>query len=191
MSVRIYNAAEVKADLYNRITSDGELELLMGDTSINDVPYSWWQYDANSSAADNYAGGVIKPTLQTGNGRWLRRNTVPATASQSVTSRSLNTSFQPNANRSVLCGYSLSISVASLLLGTNSGIVFLEISENDSDWTTVQEVGLSVAGVASTTINSYYISGLVPANWYCRLRTTTSGTNGATITLLHGQETLL
>lgn len=73
MGVRIYNAAEVKQDLYDRIPSNWELELLLGNTAQGDSPVSLWQYDDSSSATDNFAGGVIKPTLQGGNGRWLRR----------------------------------------------------------------------------------------------------------------------
>ncbi len=73
MSVRVSNAAEVKADLYGRITTDGEYEMLFGETANGDIPLSMWQYDASSSASDDFEGGVIKPTLQTGNGRWLRR----------------------------------------------------------------------------------------------------------------------
>lgn len=72
MAIRIYNGAELKSDLYGRIPSDGEFELLIGENSIGDTLPSLWRYNASSAAADNYAGGVIQPTLQTGNGRWLR-----------------------------------------------------------------------------------------------------------------------
>lgn len=191
MSIRVYNGAEVKADLYNRITTDGELELLLGDTAINDIPYSIWQYDINSSATDNFTGGVIRPTLQTGDGRWLRRFIFPGNPSPSTQSRTFNTSFQPSATSISNVSYSVSISVTSILLGTNSGNVFLEISSNDSDWTTIAQVGLSIAGVVATTINSYHLSGYVPAGYFVRLRTTESGTNGADFTYLFGQETFL
>lgn len=75
MAVRAYNAAETKADLYARITSDGEFELLLGDFVKGDVLPALWQYDASSAATDDFANGVIRPTLQTGNGRWIRQNT--------------------------------------------------------------------------------------------------------------------
>lgn len=75
MAVRAYNAAETKADLYARITSDGEFELLLGDFVKGDMLPALWQYDASSAATDDFANGVIRPTLQTGNGRWLRQNT--------------------------------------------------------------------------------------------------------------------
>lgn len=73
MGVHVYNEADLKADLYGRIPSDGEYELLMGNASLGDMPQSLWQYDASSSATDNFSGGVIQPTAQMGNGRWLRR----------------------------------------------------------------------------------------------------------------------
>lgn len=72
MAVRVYNLAEVKADLYGRITSNGEAELLLGDTTILDIPPSVWQYDTSSTATDNFAGGVIDPTSG-GTGRWIRK----------------------------------------------------------------------------------------------------------------------
>lgn len=73
MSIHVANEADFKADLYGRIPGDGEVEMLMGNTSFGDQSLSVWQYDASSAAADNYAGGVIQPTLQSGNGRWIRR----------------------------------------------------------------------------------------------------------------------
>lgn len=73
MGVHVYNQADLKADLYARIPGDGEYEFLSGDTILGDIPPSLWQYDASSSATDNFAGGVIQPTAQMGNGRWLRR----------------------------------------------------------------------------------------------------------------------
>jgi len=73
MAQRVYNSAETKADLYALIPADGQTDLLMSDTTLGDIPFALWQYDASSSATDNFAAGVIKPTLQGGNGRWLRR----------------------------------------------------------------------------------------------------------------------
>lgn len=74
MAVRGYNIAEVKSDLYARIPSNGEMELLLGENAINDSLPSWWQYDQASMATDDFANGVIQPTLQTGAGRWIRYN---------------------------------------------------------------------------------------------------------------------
>lgn len=69
---------DLKADLYARIPGDGEYEMLFGENANGDIPLSVWQYDASSSASDNFNGGVVQPTLQTGNGRWLRRWQLPS-----------------------------------------------------------------------------------------------------------------
>jgi hypothetical protein len=190
MATRVYNASETKADLYNRITTDGEYELLASDTTLGDIPFSLWQYDVNSSAADNFAGGVIQPTLQTGNGRWLRRGYYNVYSS-STQSRSLNSAFQPSTTRPSNVSYSVSISVTSLLAGTNSGTVFLETSPDNSTWTTIAQCGLSIAGVAATQIASHCLSCYVPSGYYVRIRTAESGTNGADFDYLIGQETIL
>jgi hypothetical protein len=214
MSVRIYNACEVKADLYDRIPGDGELDILLGNTAIGDQVFGIWQYSAASSATDDFANGVIRPTLQTGNGRWLRKGyyytqsdwdetdtespayilnkpVVPDAATQSTVTPALNTSAQINASRNCIVNYSVSIAVTSTLLGTNSGTVFLEISSDNTNWTTIGQVSNSIAGVVSTSIPAFVLTGLVPANYYRRLRTAQAGTNGATITSLGGQEILI
>lgn len=90
MAARVYNAAEVKQDLYDRITSDGEVILLLGNTSKGDSAVTLWQYDASSSAADSFTNGIIKPTLQTGNGRWIRQGNYPVARRQEVYSGSTN-----------------------------------------------------------------------------------------------------
>ena len=190
MAVRIYNACETKADLYARIPGDGEYDILASDTTLGDIPFSLWQYDAASSATDNFAGGVIQPTLQTGNGRWLRRGYYNVYSSSTQT-RSFDTSFQPSTVRPSNVSYSVTISVTSLLVGTNSGTVFLEISADNTNWTTIEQVGVSIAGVASTQIITHNIAGHVPLGYYVRLRTSEAGTNGADFTYLNGQETLL
>lgn len=190
MATRVYNASENKADLYARIPSDGELELLMSDTTLGDISFSLWQYDASSSATDSFAGGVIQPTLQTGNGRWLRRGYYNLYSSSTQT-RSLNSAFQPSTTRPSSVSYSVSITVQSLLAGTNSGSVFLEISPDNSNWTTISQCALSLSGVASTQAASHCLSGHVPMGYYVRLRTAESGTNGADFDYLIGQETIL
>lgn len=73
MAQRVYNSVETKADLYGLMPADGQTELLMGDNAIGDIAFSFWQYDANSSATDNFVGGVVHPAGNMGNGRWLRR----------------------------------------------------------------------------------------------------------------------
>lgn len=209
MAHAAYNAVQFKADLYNRIPGGLEFQLLRADTTVGDIPLSLWEWDSASSANDDFDGGVIKPTMQSGNGRYLRRGyysvqsnwdetdsaspayilnkpTVPQAASQSSATPALDTSAQIHATRNCIVSYPVSISVTSTLLGTNSGSVFLEISPDNSAWTGIAQVGNSVAGVVSTTIGTHVLTGMVPANYYRRLRTATAGTNGATITSLQG-----
>lgn len=190
MAARAYNAVENKADLYARIPGNGEAMILLSDTSLGDIPFSLWMYDDSSSASEDFAGGVIQPTLQTGNGRWLRKGYYNL-YSTSTQTRSFNTSFRPSSTRPSNVVYSVSVSVQSLLIGTNSGSVFLEISADDTNWATVSQCGLSLAGVAATQVASYVISCHVPAGYYVRLRTAESGTNGADFDFLVGQETIL
>lgn len=70
----VYNAAEVKADLYATIPGTNEINLLLGVTTKGDALPTVWQYIATDSSTDNFTGGVIQPTLQTGNGRWIRQD---------------------------------------------------------------------------------------------------------------------
>lgn len=78
MSVVVLHGAEVAQDLYGRITSHGEILAIAGYATKGDIDtFEFWQYDANSSLSDTFTanpstGDVIKPTLQTGNGRWIR-----------------------------------------------------------------------------------------------------------------------
>lgn len=99
MSVRIYNAAEVKQDLYDRIPSDGEFELLLGNTSLGDSTVTIWQYQSGSSSADNFINGIIQPTLQTGNGRWIRQNNLfPTLATVATSGAYADLSGKPTAS---------------------------------------------------------------------------------------------
>ncbi len=71
MAIRVHNLAELAADLYNRIPTDGEHELLVGNSAVGDITEMLYKYDASSSVSDDFPR-VIKPTAQMGNGRWLR-----------------------------------------------------------------------------------------------------------------------
>lgn len=64
-------AADVKADLYATIPGDGSIVTLTGNLTRGDITPVDYLYDENSTAPDNYPD-VVCPTLQTGNGRWIR-----------------------------------------------------------------------------------------------------------------------
>lgn len=106
--------------------------------------------------------------------------------------RSLNTSYQISTTRTTSVSYTVAINTAVSLLNLNSnGQVFLEISSDNVNWTTINSAGiqrtLSISITISVTdISNYNIQGWVPANYWVRLRTVVSG--GATVTFVSGQE---
>lgn len=73
MAIHPSSAADTKADLYNVIPSDGAIYQLNGNATLGDIAPTSYRYDASSSLADNYPL-VIRPTMQTGNGRFLLLN---------------------------------------------------------------------------------------------------------------------
>lgn len=73
MAFRSAFNCEFKSDVYSTPAPDGTMLYVECENTFNDIPPQLWQYDVNSSASDDYAGGVIKPTSVSGNGRWLRR----------------------------------------------------------------------------------------------------------------------
>jgi len=109
-------------------------------------------------------------------------------------SRSLNSSFQVSTTNNSRVSYTVSCATGLALLNLNSTAqVFLEISSNNSTWTTIAGGGntqtLSVA--ISLGINTTQLQNLqceVPAGYWVRLRTVTSG--GGTTTFSSGQEVI-
>ena len=198
MAIHNNAVADVKADLYATIPGDGVVITLLGNNTRGDIAPVDYLYDAASTASDNYPS-VIKPTLQTGNGRYLKtlfeqyqsdwtqsnsaapdyiknKPSIPGapTINNSV-SRSLDTAFKPSTTQISQVNYT--VQVAALL---NTGTVFLEISPDNSAWT---EIGRVSSGTLTLTIVSQ-VSATVPADYYVRLRTS----GAATITYITGQE---
>jgi hypothetical protein len=118
----------------------------------------------------------------------------PAPIFNNAPSRALNTTFQPLANRATHGTYSIAIATTLSLANLNSaGSIFLEISPDGTTWTTIQSAGTAQTLTVSlslglNTTTTYNVTGWIPLNWYCRLRTVTSG--GATATLANGQEVM-
>lgn len=196
---------------------NNETLILSGDASVLDGKPGLYTY---STSATNTDDGFLylKPTDISGAnpGRAVRQTwfdnvqadwnesdtdapsfinnkpTVPQSASQSSVTPTLDTPTTIHATRNCLVNYCVSISVTSTLLGTNSGSVFLEISPDGSTgWVTIGKAGTSLSGVVSTVINTYMMPGEVPAGYYYRLRTSSTGTNGATYNSLAGQQVLI
>jgi hypothetical protein len=200
MAIHNNAVADVKSDLYATIPGDGVIVTLLGNNTRGDINPVDYLYDASSTASDNYPD-VIQPTLQTGNGRFLKvlfqqyqadwnqasgsapdfiknKPSLPGapTINNSV-SRTLDSSFKPSTTQISQVNYT--VQIAALL---NTGTVFLEISADNSAWT---EVGRVSSGTLTLTVVSQ-ISAVVPANYFVRLRTS----GAATITYLTGQEIL-
>lgn len=130
--------------------------------------------------------GTSISTLQT------QVSSIAAPTYNNAPGRSLNTSVQISTTKRTRVSYTVSLTTAlSLLNSSAAGQVFLEISQNNSTWTTINSAGLSrsLAIVVAVGINEtvyYNIQGEVPTGYYVRLRTVTSG--GATMTFVSGQE---
>lgn len=121
-------------------------------------------------------------------------NTSPASTpsynnSPSVT---LNNSVQISTTKATRVSYTVAVATSVSLLNLNSaGQAFLEISPNNSTWTTINSGGkttaLSVAlSVGLSETNYYNLQGEIPVSYYRRIRTTTSG--GGSVTFSSGQE---
>lgn len=118
---------------------------------------------------------------------------VLAVGTTSSAVRSFNSNYVVSENRSALVRYSVQIASSITLSGGQSGLVALEYSANGVDnWIEAGRLvntntGAVVIGVSVTNTNAGQITGLIPAGYTVRLRSTGTGT----ITYLSGQETLL
>lgn len=122
----------------------------------------------------------------------------PAARSQSSASRSLNSGFQVSTTRDSLVNYSVDVSTSATLIGGQTGTVFLEIASDSGFTTNLQELARFVNGNAvslaiAITITQNVtgtLSGYVPANYYCRLRTANT-VGSPSFAFRSGQEILL
>ena len=110
------------------------------------------------------------------------------------TTRSLNTAFQITPTRDTYVSYSVDIACTSLLLGGQSGTVFLEYADNvgmTTNLVTVQQATGSSGGVLNlATITTATLSGIIPTAKFVRLRTV-NNTSTPTFTYRTSQEVLL
>lgn len=116
----------------------------------------------------------------------------------SSASRSLNSAFQLSATRNALVNYSVDVSCALSLTSGETGTVFLEYADDSGFTTNVVEVcrfvnsntGSLAIGLNQIQAITSAISGFIPLNKYCRMRTAnTLGT--PTFNFRSGQEILL
>lgn len=117
----------------------------------------------------------------------------PVSNISSGTSRTIDGGgFQVSTTSVTQVKYSISIAATLSITGGQTGTVFLETSPNNSTWTEVDRISNGNTGILTVGLNiTQTISGnvcaWVPAGYYVRLRSTSTGT--PTITYLSGQET--
>ena len=106
--------------------------------------------------------------------------------------RALTTSFRPSTTRPTRVSYTVSIATTLSLLNLNSsGTVALQISPDNSTWTTINSAGVTKTLAVSISVglndtSLLNVAGEIPSGYYCRLLPTTSG--GSTVTFSSGQE---
>lgn len=97
---------------------------------------------------------------------------------------------QISTTKNTRVSYTITHTIAlTLVLSSGSSMVFLEVSPNNSTWTSISQAGFSDAVVIAVALNktsTNNVQGEVPAGWYVRLRAVTSGAGSATFTV--GQE---
>jgi len=150
MSARVYNAVEVKQDLYDRIPGDGEFMGMMGDTVKGVGTMMLWQYDASSTATHDEVAGVIKPDLQTGNGRWLRLFNFPISGNGK---RQVTVSGTTNASGNVTGTFSPAFSIAPNI---QANII------NGTNTQTIKITAISTTGFTVNVTNRNEVLGLLP-----------------------------
>lgn len=113
-----------------------------------------------------------------------------ATPARSIVTSTASSGFTISITSDYNVNYSIYAQVSSALVGINTADVYLEISPNNSTWTTISRSGISIQGVLSTSGNTQTVSGFVPASYYVRIRTAATGANSgsAVFTYQNGQE---
>jgi hypothetical protein len=102
--------------------------------------------------------------------------------------RSFNTSFMISATHDCDAHYTIGISATGSVISTQTGTAFLEISSDNTTWTTISQATNAITmSVSSGTMIDLDVRGIVLKNYYIRIRT--SGT--ATLTYRLGRETIL
>lgn len=160
--------------LYSTTTSD-----LPTFVAASQLQADWNSSDVTSVSYINNKPSSLSPT--------------PSSAS-----RSLNSSFQLSTTRNALVNYSVDVSCALSLTSGETGTGFLEYADDSGFTTNVVEVcrfvnsntGSLAIGLNLIQAITGVISGFIPLNKYCRIRTAnTLGT--PTFNFRSGQEVLL
>lgn len=160
---------------------------------------------ATSGAYSDLTGAPSIPNAQiqsdwaqssTGSADYIKNK--PANRSQSSTTRSLNTIYQPSSSRDVFASYSVQITVTASITGGQNGDVILETASDSGFTANVQTVAIAGNGITYTLAIALQgvqpmtatVSGLIPAGYYARLRTV-NNTGTPSFTYRAGQEILM
>lgn len=97
---------------------------------------------------------------------------------------------QISTTKNTRVSYTITHTIAlTLILSSGSSMVYLEISPNNSTWTSISQAGFSDAVAVAVALNktsTNNVQGEIPAGFYVRLRAVTSGAGSAAYTV--GQE---
>lgn len=119
---------------------------------------------------------------------------IPSATYNNAPARTFNSSFRVSLVRPTRVSYTISITTALSLLNLNSsGVVQLQISPDNTAWTTINSAGITRTLAVSISVGLNDVSllnvqGEIPTGFYCRLVSTVSG--GASVTFSSGQEVI-
>lgn len=152
---------------------------------------------AELAAIALYASGASYTILNT---YWNVASSVPAvinSATRSIVTGTGATGFQVSATRNAFVNYNTTIASTASISGNASGVLVLEVAPTNSatagDWveisrfTNAQALSLAITLQSVQTLSSP-LSGMVPAGYYAKIRSITSGT--VTYTYNSGREIL-
>lgn len=171
--------------------------------STSDVSGYVAPVSADWSSSSGLSQIINKPSLSTvatsGSYNDLSdKPSIPAAASFSNPTRSLNSSFQISSSRNALVSYTVDVSSALSLSGGQTGTVTLKYADDSGFTTNVVSVqsavngntGTLTIGLGLTQTGTASITGMIPAGKYVQIQTAnTSGT--PTFTFRAAQEVLL
>lgn len=166
------------------ITS-GQVTTALGFTPISQIgartAISLTTTGTSGTATYNSTTGVLNiPNYTTS------ASTVNNTAVKTINGAGVQISTTKNTRVSYTITHTIAL---TLVLSSGSSMVFLEISPNNTTWTSISQAGFSDAVAVAVALNktsTNNVQGEVPAGWYVRLRAVTSGAGSAAYTV--GQE---
>ena len=167
----------VPAQSYSSLTGKPTFATVATTGDYNDLSNKPTIPSYTAGGGITISSGVISQTTPT-------YNNAPA--------RAMNTSFRPSTTRPTRVSYTVSIATAISLLNLNSsGTVQLQISQDNTTFTTINSAGITRALAVSISVglndtSLLNIAGEIPAGYYCKLTSTVSG--GATVAFSSGQE---